>query len=324
MKKVTRLHAMFCAAFVWASVVTPVLAEGKIWDIKSNDTLGAIIAKEYPGYANRQAIMQALLKENPDAFANNDLNRLIVGKKLNLPEASKIPDLKPPQPVDKAVVSDAASEQKLKELEAQRIELEASVKALEVENQAKNTELDELNAKLQALQRVADESKNEVLDVRRENDALLNDLQQARAATELAEKKSSGAGSLPWILLGLLTLVTLPLLWLLWQKREQQLLAAALPVDSRSVVQEVSQNERTVLPDVVVASMQPLADTVPVPDESPDIAEENPDADLKLDIARAYMDLRDTSAAVDMLQDVLLEGGSRQRQEAREILSFIA
>jgi FimV-like protein len=325
MKKATRLHGMFCAALVWAGLAMPALAEDKVWEIKSNDTLGVIIAKTYPGYANRQAIMQELLKGSPDAFANKDINHLIVGKKLDLPDASKIPGLQPPPPIEKVDRPDA--EQNFKELEARRVELEASVKSLEAENQDKNTELERLNAKLQAQQQVAEESKTQLADAQRKNDALLNDLQQARAATELAEKKASGAGSLPWILLGLLTLVTLPLLWLLWQKREQPLaVVAGLPVEGKPTERDVPQNERVVPSEAVAVSGVPLAETVPVlPEEaSPAVVDESPDAELKLDIARAYMDLRDTSAAADMLQDVLLEGGSRQRQEAREILSFIA
>jgi FimV-like protein len=315
---------MFCAAFVWAGLSMPALAEDKVWEIKSNDTLGVIIAKTYPGYANRQAIMQELLKGNPDAFANKDINHLIVGKKLDLPDASKISGLQPPPPEKTVDVPDA--EQKLKGLEARRVELEASVKSLEAENQAKKAELEKLNAKLQAQQQVAEEAKTQLTDARRENGALLNDLQQARAATALAEKKVSGFGSLPWILLGLLTLVTLPLLWLLWQKREQPLAVAVLPVEGKPAEREVPQNERVVPSGAVAVSGVSLAEAVPVlpEEESPAVIDDSPDAGLKLDIARAYMDLRDTGAAVDMLQDVLLEGGSRQRQEAREILSFIA
>jgi FimV-like protein len=51
---------------------------------------------------------------------------------------------------------------------------------------------------------------------------------------------------------------------------------------------------------------------------------ESPDAELKLDIARAYLDLREPEAAAEILREVIVEGGSRQQQEAGEILSFIA
>jgi FimV-like protein len=54
------------------------------------------------------------------------------------------------------------------------------------------------------------------------------------------------------------------------------------------------------------------------------IIPESPDAELKLDIARAYLDLREPEAAAEILREVIVEGGSRQQQEAGEILSFIA
>ena len=63
---------------------------------------------------------------------------------------------------------------------------------------------------------------------------------------------------------------------------------------------------------------------MPTPEEEEAVLPpEDPEVDLKLDIARAYLDIRDSEAAAEMLQEVLTEGGSRQRQDAREILSFI-
>jgi len=63
--------------------------------------------------------------------------------------------------------------------------------------------------------------------------------------------------------------------------------------------------------------------STPVPATTQPATPDHPEAALKLAIAHAYLDLRNAEAAHDMLQDILSEGGSRQQQEAREILSFI-
>ncbi len=60
-----------------------------------------------------------------------------------------------------------------------------------------------------------------------ENATLQSDLQQMRAAAVI-DSKASSSTTLPWVLLGLLALLTLPLFWLLRRKREQtQVLASA-------------------------------------------------------------------------------------------------
>lgn len=48
------------------------------------------------------------------------------------------------------------------------------------------------------------------------------------------------------------------------------------------------------------------------------------EGNLKLNIARAYLDKRDAKAASELLQEVLRDGDEAQKQQAREILSFIA
>ena len=115
-----------------------VSAEEKTWEIKPNDTLGIVVAKQYPDYGNRNAIMQAILKANPDAFVGTNINRLIVGKTLTLPEASSIPDLKPPAPPATSANAsvDKATLQRLEALEAERKEMEETLKLLEEENTA--------------------------------------------------------------------------------------------------------------------------------------------------------------------------------------------
>ncbi len=79
--------------------------------------------------------MQELLKRNPDAFSNKNINSLIVGKTLKLPDAKDIPDLKPPAPKPAAGL-DKATQEKLQSLETQVTELKDTVSLLEEENAA--------------------------------------------------------------------------------------------------------------------------------------------------------------------------------------------
>lgn len=421
---------------VLASVLTVALvlpgithAEDKTWEIKAKDTLGVIVAKQYPGYGNRVAIMQAILKNNPDAFFGGNINHLIVGKTLNLPEVSSIPDLQPPAPVvtlpsTSGGEADKALQERLKKLEAERTEMAETLKLLEDENaslkemvkgyeeakQSKDAELAKLTARVKELEAAAakaeqpptteaktsetgteaadsaalTELKNNVSTLQSENDtlkqqidstkqaldkntvaanelkaqldalkqentALGNDLQQARAAASVAESKAASSSSsnwLPWLLLGLMALLMLPLLWLLKRNREEphvttvsatpkpvvtapsvtpppvKVTTAVTAVTTTSVAnKEASYSDNTPLPPVT-----PSVDvvTAPVIDAVNALVDpENPEAELKLDMARAYLDLRESEAAAELLREVISEGGARQKQEANEILSFI-
>ena len=107
MKKLTLfslpLHArlprvLVTAAFIGVCLSGTALAEEKVWEIQSGNVLSKIVAEHYPGYANTQAIMQEILKRNPTAFSKPDVNSLIVGKTLTLPDAKDIPELEPPPP----------------------------------------------------------------------------------------------------------------------------------------------------------------------------------------------------------------------------------
>jgi FimV-like protein len=367
------------------------MAEGKTWEIKPNDTLGVVVAKQYSGYANRPAIMQAILKANPDAFIGNNLNRLIVGKVLNLPDASTIPDLKPP--VAAGGTADKATLERLKALEADRAEMEETLKLLEEENaslqemvknyeeakQSKDAELAALNTKVKELeaslaasggkpapttaaategggdlatlkgsvdtlqaentdlksqlenskkeladnQRVTEELKTQLADLKRQNETLSNDLQQAHAAASVAESKASSGNWWPWALLGLMALLMLPLLWLLKRNREETLVTTvAAPPKAEPLAKVVAPVSTTA--ETYSDNTPPPMPVMPVVADTGEREPEDPDAELKLDIARAYLDLRDSTAAADILKEVIAEGGERQKQEAREILSFIA
>lgn len=348
MNRLPALTKIVAIAVLGAGLLQPAWAEDKVWTIKSNDTLGRIIAEAYPGYVNSPVIMQELLKRSPDAFVRGDINRLIVGKSITLPAIEDIPGLQAASPETAASGTENtevrmtelqsrldAMQETVKRLEEENTSLQGKVKDYETEQQSKTTVLKELESKLETLTQDADKARTELADSRQQNAVLRNNVQQAQAAAVAAESRKSSR--LPWLLLGLLTLVTLPLLWLLWQKREQPLLAGprvAAPVSVQQV--PVVARQPVVTPSPVVKQddtagfktpdmpMMPVKAGASLPAEQDKADDDNPDADLKLDIARAYMELRDPEAAADMLQDVLVEGGGRQRQEAREILSFLS
>lgn len=357
MKKLTHFHALVrtrllqvllpvsLAGMCWSGTV---FAADSTWEIKPGNSLGKIVAEKYPDYGNRQAIMREILKRNPQAFRTENINSLIVGKTLQLPDPADIPDLKPPAPKPaEAAGVDPALQEKLQALTAQVTELEETITILEEENTAlqemvndaatgkspaASTEptpvpipvdntlqqrLDEAETALAASKAANTTLEEQLATTKRENEVLQNDLQQIRAAAAVAETKAKGSGNLPWILLGLLALLTLPLLWLLRRKRETvpAAVASAAAVEPAMPVMTAPDKQ----PEVSTPVMADVPATVSV---MPAV-DENPDAALKLDIARAYLDLRDSVGAADILQDVLVEGGEQQRQEAREILSFI-
>lgn len=343
MKKLTHFHSLvrtrllqvllpvLLAGMCWSSTV---FAADNTWEIQSGNSLGNIVAEKYPDYGNHQVIMQEILKRNPQAFRSENINSLIVGKTLQLPDPADIPDLKPPapKPTEGAGV-DPALQEKVQALEAQVTELKETIAILEEENTALQEMVNEaaagkptttapvsvdntLQQRLDEVEKalVTSKTTNTTLEeqlaaIQRENEVLQNDLEQIRAAAAVAETNAAGSGTLPWILLGLLALLTLPLLWLLRRKREP------VPVAVASGVMAESAIPTDVPPPVMTDLPVPVSIIPPV--------DENPDAALKLDIARAYLDLRDSEGAADILQDVLVEGGEQQRQEAREILSFI-
>lgn len=299
------------------------LANAMTHEVRPGDVLGKIVSQYYPDYSNRQAIITEIIKRNPEAFPGQNPNRLQVGKTLQLPVAAEIPGLQPPIPK----VSDAAAVEQIKTLEAKIAEQAETIGILEEENNALQEmvksyaeakpaqptpdpalqqQLKDAQQALQHSETAKQGLQTQLDELRAQNSALQNDLQQLRASMAVTESSKATASSLPWILLGLLALLTLPLIWLL--RRKQAPVVVPVPV-AADVLAERSASSS------VSSAPTPVTPAPPQPD--------NPEAGLKLDIARAYLDLRDAEAAADILQDVLSEGNERQRQEAREILSFI-
>jgi FimV-like protein len=188
-----------------------------------------------------------------------------------------------------------------------------------------NEDVTAISKQLAEKERVTETLKTQLAETKRQNDALQEELQ-----TKITTIEGNSSSNLPWIISALLALVMLPLLWLLKQKMHalptvsagnkavtKESIAKSTPTASASKTAEPVAATLTT-PTTSVAP--PATNTARIDDHSDD----NLEADIKLDMARAYMDLRNASAAAEILQDVLAEGGARQRQEAREILSFIS
>lgn len=318
-----RLPLRVLVLTVWLGIPSVTLANATTHEVRAGDVLGKIISQYYRDYSNRQAIIAEIVKRNPEAFRGQDPNRLTVGKTLNLPAAAEIPGLQPPAPK----VSDVADAEQIKTLEAKITEQAETISILEEENAALQEmikgyaeakpapatpdpdlqqQLKDAQQALQHSETAKQDLQTQLDELRKQNSALQNDVQQLRASMAVAGSSKATASSLPWILLGLLALLTIPLIWLL--RRKQAPLVVPVPVAADTLA------ERHAAPTTVSTPH-----TVNPVSSQPD----NPEASLKLDIARAYLDLRDAEAATDILQDVLGEGNERQRQEAREILSFI-
>lgn len=182
-----------------------------------------------------------------------------------------------------------------------------------------------ISKQLAEKERVTETLKTQLAETKRQNDALQEELQ-----TKITIMESNSSNNLPWIISALLALVMLPLLWLLKQKMQ------ALPTVSvanqalkkepvaKPVTQAAAPKVADPLPTATITTSTATVTPVVSNARADDHSDDNLEADIKLDMARAYMDLRNASAAVEILQDVLVEGGARQRQEAREILSFIS
>lgn len=122
----------------------------------------------------------------------------------------------------------------------------------------------------------------------------------------------------------------LPIGWLLGRRSAASIVQPPATIKAPTAAPIVAAAvTATELPTLAVANEPPAAESfIPVTTAAtiPSVAanDDNVDAAIKLDIVRAYLDLRDPVAASSLLKEVMREGGQQQQQEAREILSFLA
>lgn len=178
---------------------------------------------------------------------------------------------------------------------------------------------------------IAQQQAASVLTLQNQLDTANKDLLLVRAALANAElSRSQQTAGAPWWLWGA-SLILIPLAWWLGHKPYAQPLATPSPTPKANnpkppslAPQETAQAAlatRSLEQEAVfkTADQSTLADV-----QLAAANDDNPEAAIKLDMVRAYLDLRDAAAAQPLLREILEEGGLRQQQEAREILSFLS
>lgn len=73
----------------------PEVAAGDSYAVKSGDTLGRIASRTKPASVSLDQMLVALFQANPNAFAGNNMNRLIAGRTLTIPSQTDIEAISP-------------------------------------------------------------------------------------------------------------------------------------------------------------------------------------------------------------------------------------
>lgn len=207
--------------------------------------------------------------------------------------------------------------QQLDEIEAANEQLITDKNKLQSDLETAQQQLKERDQTMSALTGQVTETKTQLENSQKE--LLLANAARASAELNKASLEKQRGSWLPW----LLALIMLPIGWLLG-RRSQEVIAPKpekTPLSSTPAA-SADSSVHPIEPDLSkTAELSALAPTV----QTQAIAanDDNMDAAIKLDIVRAYLDLRDPAAASSLLKEVLREGGQRQQQEAREILSFL-
>lgn len=316
-----KYQLLIAAGLTWLCFAQGLYAQEQTWKVKPNERLSDIIKQVYPDAPDRQAITDAVIAANPKAFVNGDAKKLVVGKTLKLPdtkagEKSKAASSKTDTETTNANTdaTSAAADNASKPDET--APLKDKIKDLEKERDTLKSQLDTKEQDLTTNRKTLDELQTRITELEKRAETLQTDLQTAKDA----EQKALNSGRLPWIIVGLLALLMLPLLWLVKNARDKANSLAAVPLPALPLVEAPSPVMPTITKGVDAEVNSPIVEKSNTLKEEVD----NPEADLKLDIARTYLEWRAPEAATDILQDVLVEGSLRQQQEAKEILSFIS
>ncbi|WP_020558161.1 FimV/HubP family polar landmark protein [Thiofilum flexile] len=337
-------------------------AEAKTITIQPNDTLSDIIYTHYPNANNPLEMMRRVHANNPDAFVANNPNRLIVGKPLVLEDTAPL-DQEAHTRFELLRTEKQSLSTQLQAIEKENIELKRLLKRFETEQSQYNTTSQPLEGKVTTLdEKVAATSTDSIPTTSTDNELntqLSNELKKVQAdyaalqlqlkaaqelttehdqqlslvKTQLAAQQTTNKelsqalqearelngqltlelqskqqnSNLPWILGGGAALLLFPLLW--WVRRRP---VASLSTPDTSSVTATQNPPDTLKVDTNLG--EPLYRQGALGFN---------EGRLKLNIARAYLDKRDTKAAAELLQEVLREGDDTQKQQAREILSFI-
>jgi FimV-like protein len=239
-------------------------------------------------------------------------------------EASSTP------PADTASVNPDAPDptiltQQLDEIEAANEQLLADKNKLQSDLETAQQQLKEREQTMSVLSGQITENKQQLETTQQE--LLLANAARASAELNKASLENQRGSWWPW----LLALAMLPLGWLLGRRSATPTAQAPEKIQAASSVSSAPVAATAVaaseLPNPELANELPALESFsPVTSTLPALAanDDNLDAAIKLDIVRAYLDLRDPVAASTLLKEIMREGGQQQQQEAREILSFLA
>lgn len=250
--------------------------------------------------------LQTLQAENKQAEA------------ISTPTASTLPEaaiINPDAP-DPAILT-----QQLDEIEAANEQLLTDKNKLQSDLETAQQQLKEREQTMSALSGQITESKQQLETTQQE--LLLANAARASAELNKASLEKQRGSWWPW----LLALIMLPAGWLLGRRSTtttapipETIKAATPKTPSAATTEPTAQEVATELPTPAPAEFA-AASTMATPSVAAN--DDNVDAAIKLDIVRAYLDLRDPIAASSLLKEVMREGGHQQQQEAREILSFL-
>jgi len=91
------------------------------------------------------------------------------------------------------------------------------------------------------------------------------------------------------------------------------------PVESlNEVATPATTSDEVAFPEISLDVADTIAASLDTPEDEPE------EVNTKLDLIQAYIDMEDAIGAKELIEEVLAEGGERQRQRANELLSKIA
>ena len=292
--------------------------------VGGTDTLWSIAAEVRHEGVSIEETMLAIVRANPDAFTDGDPSQLRAGSRLALPWVNAPAEAEPDRvaapvpaavaPPDRAPTDDAAATARPSADPAATIErLTAEIGELRAE----------VARGVEAHARVASE-RDRLLE---ENTSL-----QARERPEVAEpsrpqpgQAAAGRPARPPVLLPAIALLLGLLLgvggsagWQRWQRRP----VPAVPSEPvTSPMDRLASRVRTVAAPTAVAS-SPTPPETSAPDDL-DAAIETVEGDpvaVKLELARAYIDIGDADSANEVLKEISAQGNPEQRAAAAELL----
>lgn len=211
--------------------------------------------------------------------------------------------------------------QQLDEIEAANEQLLTDKNKLQSDLETAQQQLKEREQTMSALSGQITENKQQLETAQQE--LLLANAARASAELNKVSLENQRGSWWPW----LLALVMLPLGWLLGRRSAApseptperiKATTSAPSVAAVTAIEQPVQESASELPTI-----ENFVSTTAAAIPSAAANDDNVDAAIKLDIVRAYLDLRDPVAASSLLKEIMREGGQQQQQEAREILSFL-